>query len=83
VFDGFFTLLVATEDENAVVRDSFACKPMVIADTTDCVGLPVCWCSTLAMPGAPCPLPAAAMNWRKSDATSSNAGWRNSSASDS
>ena len=32
-FDGFFTLLVATEDSIAVVRDSFACKPMVVAET--------------------------------------------------
>src|SRR5262249_29445641 len=33
VFDGFFTLLVAAEQEFAVVRDSFACKPMVVAET--------------------------------------------------
>lgn len=31
--DGFYTLLVATEDEFAVVRDSFACKPAVLAET--------------------------------------------------
>lgn len=31
--DGFFTLLVATETEFAVMRDSFACKPLVIAQT--------------------------------------------------
>jgi len=39
VFDGFFTLLVSTKDEIAVVRDSFACKPMVIADTEDYVAM--------------------------------------------
>ncbi len=37
VFDGFYTLLVATRDSLAVVRDSFACKPMVIAQTADYV----------------------------------------------
>lgn len=30
--DGFFTLLVASRHEFAVVRDSFACKPLVVAD---------------------------------------------------
>lgn len=31
--DGFYTLLVATADEFAVIRDSFACKPAVLAET--------------------------------------------------
>lgn len=31
--DGFFTLLVATDNQFAVVRDAFACKPAVIAET--------------------------------------------------
>ena len=31
--DGFFTLLVATATQFAVVRDSFACKPAVVAET--------------------------------------------------
>ena len=39
VFDGFFTLLLATEQSLAVVRDSFACKPMVVADTADYVAV--------------------------------------------
>jgi glutamate synthase domain-containing protein 1 len=39
VFDGFFTLLLATEQSLAIVRDSFACKPMVIADTADYVAV--------------------------------------------
>jgi methylamine---glutamate N-methyltransferase subunit A len=38
-FDGFFTLLLATEQALAVVRDSFACKPMVVADTADYVAV--------------------------------------------
>ena len=36
-FDGFFTLLVTTGREFAIVRDSFACKPMVVAETPDYV----------------------------------------------
>ncbi len=38
-FDGFFTLLVATKTEFAVVRDSFACKPLVVAETDDYVAV--------------------------------------------
>lgn len=37
--DGFFTLLVATRDEFAVVRDAFACKPAVIAERDDYVAM--------------------------------------------
>ena len=33
VLDGFYTLLVATAEEFAVVRDPIACKPAVIAET--------------------------------------------------
>jgi methylamine---glutamate N-methyltransferase subunit A len=39
VFDGFYTLLVATAHAIAVVRDSFACKPMVVAETEDYVAV--------------------------------------------
>ncbi|MGH3327694.1 MAG: glutamine amidotransferase [Streptomycetales bacterium] len=38
-FDGFFTLLVTTRTQFAVVRDSFACKPAVIAETPDYVAV--------------------------------------------
>ena len=38
-FDGFFTLLVATKNEFAVMRDSFACKPLVVADHPDYVAV--------------------------------------------
>jgi glutamate synthase domain-containing protein 1 len=37
--DGFFTLLVTTRTQFAVVRDSFACKPAVIAETPDYVAM--------------------------------------------
>lgn len=39
VFDGFYTLLVATADAIAVVRDASACKPMVVAETGDYVAV--------------------------------------------
>jgi glutamate synthase domain-containing protein 1 len=39
VFDGFFTLLISTGQSFAVVRDSFACKPMVVAETADYVAV--------------------------------------------
>jgi len=39
VFDGFFTLLLATEHSMAIVRDSFACKPMVVAETADYIAV--------------------------------------------
>lgn len=38
-FDGFFTLLVATRDSFAVLRDTFVCKPAVIAQTDDYVAV--------------------------------------------
>jgi glutamate synthase domain-containing protein 1 len=31
--DGFFTLVISTADEISVVRDAFACKPAVVAET--------------------------------------------------
>ena len=37
--DGFYTLLVSTKDQFAVVRDPFACKPAVIAETPDYVAM--------------------------------------------
>ncbi|WP_445186349.1 class II glutamine amidotransferase [Pseudonocardia sp. Cha107L01] len=38
-FDGFFTLLVTTANQFAVLRDSFACKPAVIAETDGYVAM--------------------------------------------
>ena len=37
--DGFYTLLVSTRDQFAVVRDAFACKPAVIAETPSYVAM--------------------------------------------
>jgi amidophosphoribosyltransferase len=38
-FDGFYTLLVATENSFAVVRDAIACKPAVVAETDQWVAM--------------------------------------------
>ena len=51
VFDGFFTLLLATEQSLAVVRDSFACKPMVVADTADYVAVASEYVALAGLPG--------------------------------
>ena len=37
--DGFFTLLMATRDHLVLVRDAFACKPAVVAETDDYVAI--------------------------------------------
>lgn len=37
--DGFYTFLMGTRDELALVRDAFACKPAVIAETDDYVAI--------------------------------------------
>lgn len=51
VFDGFFTLLVASAESLAVVRDSFACKPMVIAGTPDYVAVASEYVALADLPG--------------------------------
>jgi len=37
--DGFYTFLMGTGDELALVRDAFACKPAVVAETDDYVAI--------------------------------------------
>jgi glutamate synthase domain-containing protein 1 len=49
--DGFFTLLVATGDQFAVLRDSFACKPAVIAETDDYVAMASEYHALAGLPG--------------------------------
>lgn len=39
VLDGFYTLLMGTRDKIALVRDPFACKPAVVAETDDYVAI--------------------------------------------
>jgi methylamine---glutamate N-methyltransferase subunit A len=49
--DGFFTLLVTTGTQFAVVRDSFACKPAVIAETPDYVAMASEYHALAGLPG--------------------------------
>jgi methylamine---glutamate N-methyltransferase subunit A len=49
--DGFFTLLVATRTQFAVVRDSFACKPAVIAETGGYVAMASEYQALARLPG--------------------------------
>ena len=49
--DGFFTLLVATRNEFAVVRDAFACKPAVIAECEDYVAMASEYRALAQLPG--------------------------------
>ncbi len=39
VFDGFYTFLMGTRDKIALVRDPFACKPAIVAETDDYVAI--------------------------------------------
>jgi glutamate synthase domain-containing protein 1 len=49
--DGFFTLLVSTATQFAVVRDSFACKPAVIAQTGDYIAMASEYQALTSLPG--------------------------------
>jgi methylamine---glutamate N-methyltransferase subunit A len=49
--DGFFTLLVTTRTQFAVVRDSFACKPAVIAETPGYVAMASEYHALAGLPG--------------------------------
>ena len=37
--DGFFTFLIGTDQQMLIVRDAFACKPAVVAETDDYVAI--------------------------------------------
>jgi glutamate synthase domain-containing protein 1 len=49
--DGFYTLLMATADELLLVRDPFACKPAVVAETDDYVAVASEFRSLAVLPG--------------------------------
>ncbi len=49
--DGFYTLLIGTRDKLALVRDPFACKPAVIAETDDYVAIASEFRSLARLPG--------------------------------
>jgi glutamate synthase domain-containing protein 1 len=50
-FDGFFTLLVTTGSQFAVLRDSIACKPAVIAETDGYVAMASEYHALAELPG--------------------------------
>lgn len=50
-FDGFFTFLMGTHDKLALVRDPFACKPAVVAETADYVAIASEFRSLAHLPG--------------------------------
>ena len=49
--DGFYTLLMATADRMCLVRDAFACKPAVVAETDDYVAISSEFRSVAHLPG--------------------------------
>jgi methylamine---glutamate N-methyltransferase subunit A len=49
--DGFFTLVVTTGDELSVVRDAFACKPAVVAETEAYVAVASEYRALATLPG--------------------------------
>lgn len=50
-FDGFYTFLIGTHDTLALVRDAFACKPAVVAETADYVAIASEFRSLAKLPG--------------------------------
>jgi methylamine---glutamate N-methyltransferase subunit A len=50
-FDGFYTFLMGTRDELAIVRDAFSCKPAVVAETDDYVAISSEFRSLAHLPG--------------------------------
>jgi amidophosphoribosyltransferase len=51
VLDGFYTLLIGTRDTLAIVRDPFACKPAIVAETDDYVAISSEYRGLAALPG--------------------------------
>jgi glutamate synthase domain-containing protein 1 len=49
--DGFFTFLIGTANELALVRDPFACKPAIVAETDDYVAIASEFRSLAHLPG--------------------------------
>ncbi len=62
--DGFYTFTIGTRDGFAVVRDGFACKPAVLAETDDWVAMASEYRSIAHLPDA-----AAARIWEPEPAT--------------
>ncbi|MGH7135771.1 MAG: hypothetical protein ACREHD_08530, partial [Pirellulales bacterium] len=49
--DGFYTLLIATASGMTLVRDAFACKPAVVAETDQYVAISSEFRSLAHLPG--------------------------------
>ena len=49
--DGFYTFLMGTQNEMLIVRDAFACKPAVVAETDDYVAIASEFRSLSHLPG--------------------------------
>jgi glutamate synthase domain-containing protein 1 len=68
--DGFYTFAIGTKDGFAVLRDSFACKPAVLAETDDWVAMASEYRSIAHLPGAEAakiwePAPATVYSWAR------------------
>jgi methylamine---glutamate N-methyltransferase subunit A len=68
--DGFYTFAVGTRDGFAVLRDPFACKPAVLAETDDWVAMASEYRAIAILPGAADatvwePAPAEIYSWRR------------------
>ena len=50
--DGFYTLLMATREKLVLVRDAFACKPAVVAETDSYVAIGSEYRALAHLPGA-------------------------------
>jgi amidophosphoribosyltransferase len=50
-FDGFYTLLVSTSEEFAIVRDAIACKPALVAETPQWVAMASEYRALAGLPG--------------------------------
>ncbi len=49
--DGFYTFLLGTRNELAIVRDAFSCKPAIVAETDDYVAISSEFRSLAKLPG--------------------------------
>jgi methylamine---glutamate N-methyltransferase subunit A len=68
--DGFYTFAVGTRDGFAVLRDPFACKPAVLAETDDWVAMASEYRAIAVLPGAGDasvwePAPGVLYSWRR------------------
>jgi len=70
VLDGFYTFLMATADRLVLVRDAFACKPAVVAQTGDYVAVASEFRSLAHLPGIESadvfePMPEQIYSWQQ------------------